>query len=366
MIAAFRALLSRRFPTGSTSLTTPAPPDTPSGDAPVWVVSALVADVVRLPAGESLPREAFFEAAWDLLDDTGLSGIHEGSIDVGEAFAAGLAESSLVLDAAAAPPRDWVAGSARADAELWFASEEGARAAAARLAACAGCVVAGIRREEPRDWIADAQAAHAPLAVPGFGTVVAPWHVAQERTDGGNPDGGTTLVIDPGTGFGTGGHPTTRLCLAAIAARLPAGPAATPGLRVLDFGSGSGILAIAAALRGAADVTAVEIDERVHDAVRTNARANGVADRIALTPSLDAVAGPFDVILANIVAPVLVAAAGDLVARLRPGGTMVLSGLRDADLPAIRAAYGASGLVEASAVVEEGWSCLTLALPGPA
>lgn len=350
--------IPRRFPPGAAPLTTTDSPATPPGDVPVWVLSVLVADVVRLPTGEALPREAFFEAAWEFLEDAGLSGIHEGSIDVGEAFAAGLAESSLVLDAAAAPARDWVAGRALADAELWFASEDGARAAAARFAACVGCAVAGIRREEPRDWIADSQAAHAPLAIPGFGTVVAPWHVARDRH--GDRETGTTLVIDPGTGFGTGSHPTTRLCLAAIATLVPAAP------RVLDFGSGSGILAIAAALCGASDVTAVEIDQRVHDAIRTNARSNGVADRIALLPSLGSVAGPFDLVVANIVAPVLVAAAGDLVARLRPGGAMVLSGLRDADLPSIRSAYGAAGLVESSAGVEEGWSCLTLVLPGPA
>mgnify|MGYP006282079945 CR=1 FL=1 len=315
----------------------------------MWVVSALVADVVRLPAGGSLPREAFFEAAWELLDDTGLSGIHEGSIGVDEAFAAGLAESSLVLDAAAAPTRDWVAGRELAEAELWFASEEGARAAAARLAACPGCTVAGIRREEPRDWIADAQAAQPPLAIPGFGTVVAPWHEAHAPDRGRERDGGTTLVIDPGT----------------IATLVPATPAAGPGPRVLDFGSGSGILAIAAALRGAAEVTAVEIDEHVHDAIRGNALLNGVADRVALAASLDGVTGSFDVVVANIVAPVLVAAAADLVGRLRPGGAVVLSGLREGDLPAIRSAYGASGLVEASAGEEEGWSCLTLLLPGP-
>ena len=327
----------------------------PAVDDPVWVVNALVADTVALPAGETLPREAFFEAAWDLLDGTGLSGIHEGSIDVGEAFAAGLADSALVLDAAAAPNRDWVAGRALSDAAFWFGDESGAHAAAARLAACVGCAVVAIRREEPRDWIAESRAAHAPLPVPGFGTVVAPWHDARDA------EGGTTLVVDPGSGFGTGGHPTTRLCLAAIATLAPAPPG--PGARVLDFGAGSGILAIAAALRGAARVTAVEIDRRVHDAIRRNADLNGVADRIDVVDRLDDVAGDFDLVVANIVAPVLVAAAEPLATRLRPGGHVVLSGLRDGDLPGLRAAYRAAGFVEVAADADDGWNCLSLALP---
>lgn len=321
-----------------------------AGSDPVWVVAAIVAERVVLPTGETLPRADFFEAVWELLDGTGLAGIHEGTIDVGEAYAAGLVESPLVIDAAAAPERDWVADRALVDAEFWFGDEAGARGAAARLVRCVGCAVAEIRRVEPRDWVAAAHAAHAPVVIPGFGTVLAPWHT--ERSGGE----GTRLVVDPGTGFGTGSHPTTRLCLEAIAA-LPPGEA--PARTVLDVGAGSGILGIAAALRGAVSVTAVEIDVRVHDAIRRNAALNDVGDRLTVATSLDDVTAAHDLVMANIVGPVLVAMARPLVARGRPGGTIVLGGLRDLDLAEVRAVYRSAGAEEVASRESEGWSCLT-------
>lgn len=340
----------------------PAP--TPA-DPAVWVVDAIVAAEVVLAGGDSLTRAGFLEAAWELLDGTGLMGIHEGTIDVGDAFAAGISDSALVIDEAAAPPRDWVAKRALADVEFWFPSGQGARDAATRLVRVVGCALVGIREEAPRDWAAESRATIQPIAIPGFGRVVPPWHACDAGPPALEADRiGTTIVIDPGIGFGTGMHPTTRLCLAAIAA--PAG--ATRGDRVLDFGSGSGILAIAAALLGAAHVDAVEVDHRVHDAIRRNARLNGVEERLAIHAELPEgpATRPYDLVVANIVAAVLVAHAEELVARVRGGGELVLSGLLAADLPAVRKRYGALGAPEPSIVEEGGWFALLFSFPGAA
>lgn len=346
----------------------PSPPDQPRADdvAPVpapaaWVVETIVGREVVLPCGETLSREEFLERAWAILDGTDLAGIDEGSVDVDEAFAEGLAAEALVIDAAAAPPRDWVAGRRLVDAAFWFPSEAAARAGAALLVRAVGCAVAAIRRERERDWAADARAAIGPVPIPGFGTVVPPWHAPP-------PDGtagvGTTLVIDPGIGFGTGAHATTRQCLAAIAAVLGS-DAARGDARVLDFGAGSGILAIAAALLGAAVVEAVEIDDRVHDAIRRNALHNGVADRVVVSRTLDGSAA-CRLVVANIVAPVLLDQAAALAARLCPGGTIVLSGLRDADRAAVVDRYRALGLAPTTATESEGWHCLAFSAPATA
>ncbi len=332
----------------------PAPP------AP-WVVETIVGREVVLPCGETVSREAFLERAWAILDGTDLAGIDEGSIDVDEAFAEGLAEAALVIDTAAAPPRDWVAGRRLLDAAFWFPSEAAARAGAALLVRAVGCAVAAIRRERERDWAADARAKIGPVPIPGFGTVVPPWHAPPPGVTAG---AGTTLVIDPGVGFGTGAHATTRQCLAAIAAILGS-DAARGDARVLDFGAGSGILAIAAALLGAAAVEAVEVDDRVHDAIRRNALHNGVADRVVVSRTLDGSAA-CRLVVANIVAPVLLDQAAALAARLCAGGTIVLSGLRDADLAAVVERYRGLGLAPTTATASEGWHCLAFTAPDAA
>lgn len=337
------------------------PAATPA-DPAVWVVDAIVAADVVLAGGDALTRAGFLESAWELLDGTGLMGIHEGTIDVGDAFAAGISESAVVIDEAAAPPRDWVAKRTLADVEFWFPSGQGARDAATRLVRVVGCALVGIREEAPRDWAAESRATIQPIDIPGFGRVVPPWHAREAApTDPEAHGPRTTVVIDPGIGFGTGMHPTTRLCLAAIAT--PAG--ATRGDRVLDFGSGSGILAIAAALLGAARVDAVEVDQRVHDAIRRNARLNGVEERLAIHTELTD--GPesraYDLVVANIVAAVLLAHAEALVSRVRGGGELVLSGLLAADLPAVRKHYGALGAPEPSTVEDGGWFALLFSFP---
>jgi ribosomal protein L11 methyltransferase len=257
----------------------------------------------------------------------------------------------MVIDAAAGDPaRDWVAARAFTTVEAWFAAEDGARSAAATLATIAGCVVLGIRREVPRDWEAEFRAVHQPIVVPDFGTILPPWSDA--------PPTPGSVIIDPGAGFGTGLHATTRLCLAAVAAACPSGGPLPR--RVLDFGAGSGILGIAAAVRGAMVVDAVEIDDGIHAAILHNADLNRVRSRVRVVAGLDA-PGPderYDLVLANIVAPVLVAHAAFLAACLRPGGALVLSGLMVGDVGDVVARYCQLLGVQPTRTEADGWHCL--------
>jgi len=317
---------------------------------PCWVVEVTVARMVALDPGEPLEREHFLALIWELLDGTGLCGLHEGTLDAADAFAEGISGGEMVVDAAAGDPaRDWVAAREFTTVEAWFAAEDGARSAAATLATIAGCVVLGMRCEAPRDWEAEFRAGHQAIDVPGFGTILPPWSDA--------PPTAGSLVIDPGTGFGTGLHPTTRLCLAAIAAICPS---AGPPPRRVDFGAGSGILGIAAAVRGASVVDAVEIDDSVHAAILHNADLNRVRSRLRVVAVLDA-PGPherYDLAVANIVAPVLMAHAEFLSACLRPGGVLVLSGLLAGDVDDVAARYRQLLGVPPASTEADGWHCL--------
>jgi ribosomal protein L11 methyltransferase len=134
---------------------------------------------------------------------------------------------------------------------------------------------------------------------------------------------GPTLRLDPGLAFGTGRHPTTRLCLEWLASR------DLGGARLLDFGCGSGILALAACALGAGEVVAVDHDPQALLATRENAAYNHVTSEqlIVQEPTEIAVGGGFDVIVANILANPLLELAAEFVALLRPGASLVLSGI---------------------------------------
>ena len=157
--------------------------------------------------------------------------------------------------------------------------------------------------------------------------------------------------------FGTGLHPTTRLCLAALDDLADRGR--LDGARVLDVGCGSGILSIAAAKLGAASVLAVDTDPIAIEATIANAARNGLADRIAARPgSLPTGDGPFDVLLANLIASLLVQLATLLRDELRPGGTLLASGIfidREAE---VSAAFEAAGLAVTGRSIEGEWIAL--------
>ena len=185
------------------------------------------------------------------------------------------------------------------------------------------------------------------------------------------------IRLEPGMAFGTGLHPTTRLCLKAIEQCL------SPGQAVLDVGTGSGVLAIAAAKLGAHPVLAIDADPQAVSAAQQNVAMNGVANQIKVQHStlpggedlpayfvldqplepLDA--GQFEVIAVNILAPVIVGMAPALAARLAPGGCLVAAGLIDSQEDEVVAAFGAQGLQVVNRSQEKDWVCLTVSLSPP-
>lgn len=171
----------------------------------------------------------------------------------------------------------------------------------------------------------------APIRIPPAWRILPPGLVA----DPAEP--GHAIRLTAGAGFGDGLHPTTQLCLQAVGACAPRDGRAW---RLLDFGSGTGILAIGGALLGA-EVVGVEIETAAIDTATANGDLNGVSDRIFYSESLDAAPGPFDLVVANILRPVLLAFAEPLAARLAPGGTLILSGLVATDAPEVGVAYSA-------------------------
>lgn len=142
------------------------------------------------------------------------------------------------------------------------------------------------------------------------------------------------ITLDPGQAFGTGTHETTQLLLGALPGNVQ------QGMRVLDVGTGSGILAIGACLLGASHVTAIDVDPLAVSATVENAEANGVSERIAASDtSVEAIAESFPLVLANIEARVLAPMAEVLSARVAPGGKLFLSGLLAPDMERMLAAY---------------------------
>jgi ribosomal protein L11 methyltransferase len=213
------------------------------------------------------------------------------------------------------------------------------------------------------DW-ANAWKAHFPVLRVGRRVVIRPTWLRHRRQPGD-----VILALDPGMAFGTGLHPTTRLCLAALESLADRGMLGSGGpdggrARVLDVGSGSGILSIAAAKLGAREVLAVDVDPIAVDASAANARRNRLAkvirSREGSAPSGE---GPFDVVLANLIASLLITLADGLLADLRPGGTLLASGIfanREAE---VSTALEARGLVIAQRWTEGEWVALEVRRP---
>jgi ribosomal protein L11 methyltransferase len=168
------------------------------------------------------------------------------------------------------------------------------------------------------------------------------------------------IDLDPGMAFGTGLHPTTRLCLIALEARAERGPLG----RVLDVGCGSGILSIAAVRLGATRALGVDIDPIAVEATVANARHNRVGKRVrAREGSVPTGEGPFDTVLANLIAGVLMEIAPELAGELVPGGSLIGSGIFIDREPSTREALEAAGFEVTGRWVESDWVALEAVLP---
>lgn len=274
--------------------------------------------------------------------------VSEGLLEDGEALSvtvedadAGTATERPVFDEPAAGDSD---GWLRAKVTALFEDEAGARRAEDDLRRGG----AGIERTtvdvlEARDWVRATQAEFTPVDC-GHGLWIVPgWHEPPA-------DARTVVRLDPGMAFGTGTHPTTRLCLSFLARR----GAGTAWPRLLDYGTGSGILAIAAAKLGATEVDAVDIDAAAVDTARANAIGNGVAIR---TGRPDLAAGRYGLVVANILARPLVVLAPLLAEHLDEGGELILAGLLASQVDELAAAY-APWLALAPIGEDDGWALL--------
>ncbi len=221
----------------------------------------------------------------------------------------------------------------------------GLLAAAAEKADRPAPAIAAVREVGDTDWVRQTQAQFPPTRIDERLWIVPTWHEPPDAA-------AINIRLDPGVAFGTGTHPTTRLCLLWLA------QADLRNACVLDYGCGSGILAIAAARLGARAVVGTDIDLLALEAARANSEINHVVARYTAPQELGR--GQYDVVLANILANPLLILAPALVERLAPGGCIVLSGILDRQAQQVIDAY-AELQVDLSLAVwrsENGWSCV--------
>jgi ribosomal protein L11 methyltransferase len=285
-----------------------------------------------------LVPQALVEPVSDALTDE----LEALAVSVEDADAGTEAEQALFGEPGMPAPQP---GWGRSTLKALFGSEAEAAAAAALLLAqdwTAGLHVQAMQAVPEQDWVRLTQSQFEPVFIaPGF-WIVPSWHQPPA-------DATRTIRLDPGLAFGTGTHPTTRMCLRWIAAN------AQPWARVLDYGCGSGILAIGAALHGATAIDAVDIDPAAVQASAANATANGVVLAAGLP---DAAAGAYPLVLANILASPLKLLAPLLAGHVAPGGHLVLAGILDRQADELKTAY-APWLALEVADSEDGWILMT-------
>ena len=267
------------------------------------------------------------------------------SVSVEDADAQTDAEQALFGEPGMPPPAE---GWQRSRLVALFADETQAREAEQLLQAqdfFDGCQWLGLQAVPEQDWVRLTQSQFTPVEITSAFWIVPTWHEppAQARQ---------VIRLDPGLAFGTGTHPTTRMCLRWIAQRAAQGQ---PWGRVLDYGCGSGILAIGAALHGATEVDAVDIDEAAVTSTEANALANGVTLQAGLP---DLAQGPYGVVLANILATPLKVLAPLLCAHVETPGALVLAGILERQADELQAAY-APYLDLRVSDREEGWVLMT-------
>lgn len=266
------------------------------------------------------------------------------SVSVEDADAQTPAEQALFGEPGMPPPKE---GWQRSLVIALFGTEAAAAEAARLLAPqdfFEGCKLLAIAEVPEQDWVRLTQSQFEPVEITPAFWIVPTWHEPPAQAQ-------HIIRLDPGLAFGTGTHPTTRMCLRWIARHAPAGQ------RVLDYGCGSGILAIAAAKFGAASVDAVDIDEAAVRSTEDNALANGVQLAAGLP---DRAQGAYGTVLANILATPLKVLAPLLCAHVAEGGSLVLAGILARQADELKAAY-APYLALAVCDEEDGWILMTAA-----
>jgi ribosomal protein L11 methyltransferase len=245
------------------------------------------------------------------------------SVSVQDADAHTEQEQALFGEPGMPPP---AAGWARSQVVALFADEPAAADAGKLLVLqpfFKEAKLLGIQPLEAQDWVRLTQSQFEPVPITDSFWVVPSWHEPPAQAQ-------WVLRLDPGLAFGTGTHPTTRMCLRWIATHPP------QGQRVLDYGCGSGILAIGAAMLGAAEVHAVDIDPDALVATQANARANQVQIQ---TGSSALASGSYPLVVANILAAPLKVLAPLLCAHVALGGHLLLAGILKRQTEEIQAAY---------------------------
>lgn len=268
------------------------------------------------------------------------------SVSVEDADAQTEHEQALFGEPGMPPPKE---GWQRSKVVALFAKEEEAKEAAVLLAAqdfFETCQLLSIAAVPDQDWVRLTQSQFAPVEITPEFWIVPTWHEppAQARE---------IIRLDPGLAFGTGTHPTTRMCLRWIATHQ------VKGQRVLDYGCGSGILAIGAAKFGATRIDAVDIDEAAVGATQLNAQANEVSLNSGLP---DLAVGTYQTVLANILATPLKVLAPLLCQHVEAGGHLVLAGILDRQEQELIQAY-APFLNLQVADREDGWILMTAQRP---
>lgn len=284
-------------------------------------------------------------------------------VEVDAAAADALSDALLALGAAAATVEDAAAGTpdeqpifdepGADQARTWAVARIRALVAAdanadrllAAAAAAAGLPAAppyAVEEVSDADWVQASRDQFAPVRISGRLWIVPSWHAPPDPH-------ALNIRLDPGLAFGTGSHPTTRLCLRWLEQHV------RPASRVLDYGCGSGILAIAAMKLGAREAVGVDVDPAAISAARENAARNAVDARFVGTDA--PLAFTADLIVANILANPLKVLAPVLAGRCRPGGRIALAGILAAQAEDVAAAY-AQWFDMARFAEEDGWVCL--------
>lgn len=268
------------------------------------------------------------------------------SVSVEDADAQTDAEQALFGEPGMPPPKE---GWQRSRVLALFETREQAQATLELLQAqdfFDGCAVLGIQNVPEQDWVRLTQSQFTPVDITPEFWIVPTWHEP--------PDEARIVIrLDPGLAFGTGTHPTTRMCLRWIARHGGAEHSALT--RVLDYGCGSGILAIGAAKFGATDIDAVDIDLAAVESTVLNAQANHVILRAGLP---ETASGIYQTVLANILATPLKVLAPLLWSRVAAGGALVLAGILERQADELKAAYAPYCALQV-ADAEDGWILMT-------